>query len=41
MGMPIMIRETGKEISCLKILAIRIPIDDAEKAVKLYVTLLG
>jgi hypothetical protein len=31
----------GNGISCLNTLAINIPIEDAENAVKLYVTLLG
>ncbi len=41
MGMPIITSEIGKGISCLKTLAINNPIDDAETAVKLSVTLLG
>ena len=39
--MPIITSEIGKGISCLKTLAINNPIDDAETAVKLSVTLLG
>ncbi len=41
MGIPIIINETGMESSCLKTLAINMPMDDAENAVRLYVTLLG
>ena len=40
-GIPIITSEIGKGISCLKTLAINSPIDDAETAVKLSVTLLG
>lgn len=40
-GIPIMMRESGKGMSCLKTLAINNPIDEAETAVKLSVTLLG
>mgnify|MGYP006995528609 FL=1 len=36
-----MMRESGKGMSCLKTLAINNPIDEAETAVKLSVTLLG
>jgi hypothetical protein len=32
-GMPIMIKDTGEGISLLKILTIKIPIEEAEKAV--------
>lgn len=40
-GIPIITRETGKGISFLKTLAMKIPIDEAENAVKLSFTLLG
>ena len=40
-GMPIITSDTGNGISCLNTLAINIPIEEAENAVKLYVTLLG
>lgn len=38
MGIPIMTRETGNGIYCLKTLAMNIPIDEAEKAVRLSAT---
>jgi hypothetical protein len=37
-GTPIIINDMGNGISCLNTLAINIPIEDAENAVKLYVT---
>lgn len=40
-GIPIIIKETGRGISCLKTLAMKIPIEEAENAVKLSFTLLG
>ena len=40
-GTPIIINDMGNGISCLNTLAINIPIEDAENAVKLYVTWLG
>lgn len=41
MGMPIMTKEMGKGMSCLKTRAMKIPIEDAEKAVKLSLILQG
>lgn len=40
-GIPIIISEIGSGIYCLKTLAINMPMDEAEKAVNVYVTLLG
>lgn len=40
-GIPIMKIDTGRGMSCFTTLAINIPIDEAEKAVRLSVTLLG
>lgn len=39
--MPIMTKEMGKGMSCLNTRAMKIPIEDAEKAVKLSLILLG
>lgn len=41
MGIPIIMREIGKGMSCLNTLAIKIPIEEAENAVRLSLTLLG